>query len=117
VDSVSGGIVIWGLECYLDFDKFLDTVHNDKVLDALRGFPNNDLIACSHPATVTMINERLRCGLCIVKVSEHHSRTLDVKLAWGAVFRDFLSFDVDKFCFQTSEECSRRTGINVKFTC
>jgi hypothetical protein len=87
------------LGCYLDFDKFLDTVHNDKVLDALGGFPNNDLITCSHPATIAMMNECLRCCLCIVEVSEHNSRTLDVKLSRCAVFRDFLSFDVDKLCF------------------
>lgn len=64
-------------ETNLHFDKFFNSINDDKVLVASGRLAHEHLVACADPAAVVHVHERLRRGLLVVEVAQHHGRRLD----------------------------------------
>lgn len=80
---------------YLYFNKFLDSISDNKMLCALCGLSNEDFVSCLEPPAVFVVHECLSVGFLVVQVAEDNGGRLNEEFAPCLVGGYFVAFCVD----------------------
>lgn len=100
---------------YLDFDKFFNSINNNKVLVALLGLAHNNFITGLEPPPIGVVDKGLGIGLFVVEVSDDGGWGLNEELSARLVFCDLFTIGVDDFGFESCDEGAGGTDEDVEF--